>query len=224
MESLIVENNEKRRLLNKENKKIYEDMLMYVRLSYNKSVAETEEVLMELLDHLLILQQEGRVASELFGDNPKQYANEIVGELPQKMLSKKMIMQFFMGVFYFLGVAIFLNGLVSTVCHYGFGLPESNQTYYVGTLAINTLLSLGIAFILVYAVIRYICWACFKDVTKIFELLFTGIVFGALPFGIFLALFYFMPSFGPPITIELYWLILIGICFYLLGSLFKRKA
>ncbi|WP_208589525.1 DUF1129 family protein [Gracilibacillus suaedae] len=223
MQSLIAENNEKRKLLNKENKKIYEDMLMYVRLSYNKSETETEEVLMELLDHLLILQQEGRDASELFGDDPKQYANEIVGELPQ-MISKKLIMLFFMGVFYFLGVATFLNGLVSVIFHYGFGLLESSQTYYVGTISINTLLSLGIAFILVYAFIRYISWTCFKDVSKIFELLFTGIVFGALPFGTFLALFYFMPSFGPSITIEVYWLILIGICFYLLGSFFKRKA
>ena len=129
-----------------------------------------------------------------------------------------------MGVFYFLGVATFLNGLVSTICHYGFGLLESSQTYYVGTLSVNTLLSLGIAFLVVCGVIRYISWTCFKNVSKVFELLVTGIVFGTLPFCIFLALFYFMPSFGPSITIELYWLILIGIFFYLLGSFFKRKA
>ncbi|WP_163583252.1 DUF1129 family protein [Gracilibacillus saliphilus] len=223
MQSLIAENNEKRKLLNKENKKIYEDMLMYVRLSYKKSEAETEEVLMELLDHLLILQHEGKDASELFGTDPKQYADEIVGELPQ-VITKKVIMLFFMGVFYFLGVATFVNGLVSSILSYGFGQLESNETYYIGTLSVNTLLSLGIAFLVVCGVIRYISWTCFRNVSKVFELLVTGIVFGTLPFCIFLALFYFMPSFGPSITIELYWLILIGICFYLLGNVFKRKA
>ncbi|QGH32962.1 DUF1129 family protein [Gracilibacillus salitolerans] len=223
MQGLIAENNEKRKLLNKENKKIYEDMLMYVRLSYNKSEAETEEVLMELLDHLLILQHEGREASELFGTDPKKYADEIVGELPQT-ITKKVLMLFFMGVFYFLGVAAFINGLVSTILYFGFGQLESIKTYYIGSLSINTLLSLGIAFLVVYSVIRYFRWSCFKNISKIFELLFTGVIFGALPFGIFLALFYFMPPFGPSITIEVYWLIIIGICFYVLGSVFKRKA
>ncbi|SFL93434.1 Protein of unknown function [Gracilibacillus orientalis] len=223
MKSLIAQNNEKRKLLNKENKKIYEDMLMYVRLSYQKSGAETEEVLMELLDHLLILQGEGRDASELFGDDPKKYANEIVGELPQT-ITKKLLMLFFMGVCYFLGVATFINGLISTIVYYGFGRLESFETYYIGSLSINTLLSLVIAFLVVYGCLRYIRWSCFKNVSKTFEFLFAGLFLGALPFGIFLGLFYFVPSFGPAITLEVYWLMLVGVGFFILARVFQKKA
>ncbi|OEF97171.1 DUF1129 family protein [Desulfuribacillus alkaliarsenatis] len=56
------------------NLKYYEDMLIYIRFSYNKSDQEVEEVLSELLDHLLDAQAEGKTAYEVFGDEPKKYA------------------------------------------------------------------------------------------------------------------------------------------------------
>ena len=59
-EQLAELNFEKRKELTKENLKYYEDMLLYIRLSYDKSEQETEEILSELLDHLLEAQKEGR--------------------------------------------------------------------------------------------------------------------------------------------------------------------
>ncbi|WP_347862474.1 hypothetical protein U0355_04750 [Salimicrobium sp. PL1-032A] len=50
---MIKSNNEKRKELTEENREYYEDMLLYIRLSYSKSEQDMEEVLAELLDHLL---------------------------------------------------------------------------------------------------------------------------------------------------------------------------
>lgn len=69
-QELIKLNNKKREKLNEENLKYYEDMLVYLRLSFLKSEQETEELLNELLDHLLEAQEEGKDFTEVFGDDP----------------------------------------------------------------------------------------------------------------------------------------------------------
>lgn len=223
MSTLIQINNEKRKQLNKENKKIYEDMLVYLRSSFDKSEEETEEILMELLDHLLILQKEGRDAEELFGDDPKGYANELVGELP-KALTKESMTMVLMGICYFLGVFIFTSGLLGTVLHYVFDLGDSARTFYLGSLPVLTIMSLVIVFVAFYGIFYYIRWSCFKQVSKIVEFTISAVLMGVLPFGAFIALYYFMPSFGPAVELKVYWLMLLGLVFYLLGVFIKKKA
>ncbi|HLQ71622.1 MAG TPA: DUF1129 family protein [Bacillota bacterium] len=85
---LIDQINEQQECLTKENKKYYEDILVYVRLSFDKSEQETEEILAEILDHILLAQEEGRQATDVFGVNPKVYLQEVIGELP-RMITKK---------------------------------------------------------------------------------------------------------------------------------------
>lgn len=75
-------NNEKRELLTKENKAVYEDMLVYLRMS-NKSQEELEPVLIELLDHLLDAQVNGKRAEDVFGENPKAFCDELLTEMPK---------------------------------------------------------------------------------------------------------------------------------------------
>ncbi|UOQ49344.1 DUF1129 domain-containing protein [Gracilibacillus caseinilyticus] len=220
---LIAENNEKRKLLDDNNKKIYEDMLMYIRLSYGKSQQESEEILMELLDHLLHLQQEGKATSELFGKDPKQYADQIIEELP-KTLTKKRMMLILMGLFYFLGVSTFINGFFHSILYYGFGKLEGSETYYLGTLAIISLVSIGIAFVVVYFVIQYLKWMCFRKVNKVLDFLRTAVLFGVIPFSAFLALFYFMPDMGTTITLPVYSLMIIGVIFFGLGTLLLKES
>ncbi|GMG61557.1 hypothetical protein TEHAB4_13040 [Tetragenococcus halophilus] len=87
-EELVQLNNEKRKQLSQENKKYYEDMLIYIRTSYNTSDQEMEEILVELLDHLIEAQAEGKTAKDVFGKQPKKYANEILGELPKGVTKK----------------------------------------------------------------------------------------------------------------------------------------
>jgi hypothetical protein len=82
-EEMIQVNNERRKQLNEENRKYYENMLVYLRLS---SIPEkkTEELLLEMLDHLLIAQEErrrrktylARIRNPIAKKSCKQWAND----------------------------------------------------------------------------------------------------------------------------------------------------
>jgi DNA-binding ferritin-like protein (Dps family) len=91
---MIQLNNERREKLNKENKKYYEDMLLYIRMS---DVAEQdgEELLLEILEHLLEAQENGQTAEEVFGEQPKKYCDELLGDLPKEPLRNKLLMYFY---------------------------------------------------------------------------------------------------------------------------------
>ncbi|SHN30543.1 DUF1129 family protein [Gracilibacillus kekensis] len=222
-DSLITENNEKRKQLNNENKKIYEDMLIYIRLAYQKSEQETEEILMELLDHMLIMQEQGNDISGLVGEDPKQYADEIIDELP-KSLTKKRVELLFMGLFHFFGVSMLFTGLIQSVMYYGFGRWEGTKTYYLGSGAVLSILSVGIVFAVVYFCIEYLKWTCFKNMNRILDFILSGFIFGILPFSVFLGIYYFMPEFGPSVTVPIYSLILIGILFLGVGIWLLKKG
>ena len=81
---LIEQNNKKRVLLTEMNEKYYSDLLLYIRTKLTLSEQQSEEVLMEMLDHLIEGQQDGKTALEIFGNDPKGYADEIVSHLPRE--------------------------------------------------------------------------------------------------------------------------------------------
>ena len=74
IKELIKSNNEKRELLTEENEKYYSNLLVYIRSRLSLSDRSTEEVLMELLDHTLEGQVEGKTAEKIFGEDPKSFA------------------------------------------------------------------------------------------------------------------------------------------------------
>ena len=79
-----------------ENEKYYSDMLIYIRLQLALSEQQSEEVLMEMLDHLLDGQHEGKSAQDIFGDDPKRYADEIILNLPKEQ--KREVIPFILGI------------------------------------------------------------------------------------------------------------------------------
>lgn len=88
---LIEQNNKKRALLTEENEKYYTNLLLYIRTKLTLSEQQSEEVLMEMLDHLTEGQQDGKTAQEIFGDDPKGYADEIISHLPRENKRKSFI-------------------------------------------------------------------------------------------------------------------------------------
>ena len=76
---LIEENNKKRKLLTKENEAYYDDLLVYIRLQLTLSEQQSEEVLMEMLDHLI----EGQMKEKRL----KIYLETTRLPLPMKLLS-----------------------------------------------------------------------------------------------------------------------------------------
>jgi DNA-binding ferritin-like protein (Dps family) len=81
---LIEENNRKRECLAPENEAYYSDLLIYIRLKFTLSELKSEEVLMELLDHLLDGQKAGKTANDIFGDDPRGFADELIEHLPKE--------------------------------------------------------------------------------------------------------------------------------------------
>ncbi|MFD3447560.1 HAAS domain-containing protein [Microbacteriaceae bacterium 4G12] len=88
---LVALNWKKQQLLTKENEKIYGDILIYVRMS-NLSEEATESVLLELLDHLLEAQENGKKAEEVFGKDPKAFCDDLIATLPKMNLKENIKM------------------------------------------------------------------------------------------------------------------------------------
>lgn len=210
-EQLVKENNKKRKLLTKENLKYYEDMLVYVRLSFDLSEQELEETLMEILDHLLDAQEDGKTAKEVFGPDPKKFANEMIGALPQ-MVTPKRIGYVFIGILYFLGAALAFDGIVKFVT-YAITKDKLVAEVYIGTTITNMILSIPIAFLLVYLLILLLRYLCFKYLHKVLEF-FIYWVYGIVSVGLFLIPLLIMPDFGTVISVHALTYLLVGISLF----------
>ena len=222
LKELIEENNRKRELLHEDNEKYYNGLLIYIRTSFNKSEQETEEILMEVLDHLLEAQSAGRTAEEVFGNDPKAYAQEIVGELPTA-LPKEITKLILMMGFIFLGVFAFSSGLLATILSYGFNVGDSVYQFYVGSLAVGVVASLLFVYLLIYGILSYLRRSAFRTINKRKELFISFLIGGGVC-GLFLAGIYLMPKFGASIEIPVYWLIVIGAVLYGAGKWIEKRG
>ncbi|MDM5156408.1 DUF1048 domain-containing protein [Bacillus sp. DX1.1] len=70
-------NNKKRKLLTSENENIYGDMLIYLRFT-SIPQEQMEELLLEILDHLLEAQKDGKNPYDIFGEDLKAYCDELI--------------------------------------------------------------------------------------------------------------------------------------------------
>jgi len=220
-DELIEQINKRQEDLIKENKKYYEDILIYVRLSFDKSEQETEEILSEILDHILLAQEEGRSAVDVFGANPKEYLHELIGELP-KMVPKKWSRMIVMMILYFLGSVVTFYPLIGMAIYYIFDKGELYQTFHLGTGIVILAISLPTGFILVYAVNYLLRWLCFRNIRKMWEFLLYWL-YGVVSVGIFLAILFLMPSFGQVVQMPLYVMLIIGLVLYVAGRITRKN-
>lgn len=221
VDELLELNNERRKLLTKENLKYYEDIILYVRLADDKSEQEIEEILAELLDHLIQAQHEGRTAQQIFGNNPKQYLNEIIGELP-KLVTKKRTLTFTMAILYFFAAGAACTGIFDIITSYVFHLNEPIKEVYIGSFVVKNIVSIPIVFVLLYTVIWYFRWSCFRKINKAVELT-TYWIFGVASTGIFLIVIFLIPKFGSVIGVPVYAALILGILLFLAAHV-TRKA
>ncbi|MGN4726322.1 DUF1048 domain-containing protein [Bacillus cereus group sp. MYBK181-1] len=70
-------NDKKRKLLTPENEAAYGDMLIYLRLT-SVPQKQMEELLLEILDHLVEAQEDGKTAHDIFGEDLKAYCDELI--------------------------------------------------------------------------------------------------------------------------------------------------
>ena len=79
---MIRENNRLQEQMTPSNLKYYEDMVVYIRTS-PVNEARGEELLLEMAQHLLDAQRNGKSAEEVFGSDPAAYCAELVENLPK---------------------------------------------------------------------------------------------------------------------------------------------
>lgn len=192
---LIEENNRKRELLTPENKQYYSDMLIYIRLNLSLPEQQSEEVLMEMLDHLLEGQKEGKSARDIFGNDPKGFADDIIENLPKG--KKREIVPFLCGIVLHLiswmliirGVAILVTSQFRSV----------ENTVYPFTSIIIFAVILASVFFDVWFIFRIIQQSLFNDNANKKKDMLKFIILGTVSMAVIIGINLFTPKFGPMI-------------------------
>ncbi|MDQ0115016.1 DUF1129 family protein [Paenibacillus harenae] len=186
---LIQLNNQKRKELTKENEEYYGNMLVYIRSHVSISEQQSEDLLMELLDHLLEAQAEGKRAEDVFGENLAAYCDEIIKQLPKE---KSKITAFFIGflLFQLVGWMALGEGAVDIALRF---FKDIDHTVYLGTALVSFLISAVIIFLAVYLILKWVQQSVYKELNKMkdFVLLFFIAV-------IFIIGIIFLPRLVPP--------------------------
>ncbi len=159
---LIQLNNEKREQLTEKNSEYYGDMLVYIRTNFNKSERYTEEVLLELLEHLLQAQEEGRTAKEVFGEDPKAYCNDIIGEIPAEKKTNRLTFVFYI-VMNLIGVVGITVGVVGFALHYFFDLGSGNISIPLGSGILIIVTDLLLLWLFITIILKWIQSSTFKE-------------------------------------------------------------
>lgn len=216
---LIKENNVKRELLTEKNEKYYSDMLTYIRLQVSLSEQSTEEVLMEMLDHLLEGQEEGKTAAEIFGDDPKEYADELVGQLPKE--KKRDLFQFGTQIVTnMLGWFLMIRGIVIVIISQ-FKEVDNSIYLYSDFALFGAMLIAGVLGVwIVFKMINKTVFDKSKNTWKIEVVV--GLGGAVLAVGV-MATGYFYKEQGPAFPFPWYWSIAIGGVLWLISRAIKRK-
>ncbi|MEH7253085.1 DUF1129 family protein [Neobacillus niacini] len=192
---LIEENNRKREQLTSENEKYYSDMLIYIRLQLSLSEQQSEEVLMEMLDHLLDGQIEGKSARDIFGADPKGYADEIIENLPKEQ--KREVIPFIMGiVLNLVSWMLMIRGGVILVISQIKNEDVGSSVYVFPTLVTFAVI-LGVVAFGVWYIFRVIQQGLFNEKANEKKDMVKVGIFGATSMGLVIALTMFIPDFGP---------------------------
>lgn len=195
-QDLIKQNNEKRELLHVPNKVYYEQLLVYIRTKLSLSEQKTEEVLMDMLDHLLEAQADGKSATDVFGDDPKAYADDVIEQIPDE---EKRDMVKFWGRMAFQLIAYYFiaRGVILFALDY-FGESPDTQIYLLPSL-IQLAVMIGVVWVAVRLLMRQLNKSAFNEETKTSrwkEFAGAGAV-GGLGFAIIAVVNWVLPYFGP---------------------------
>lgn len=207
VKQLIEENNRKRQKLAPENKKFYNDLLDYLRLQTVLSEQQTEEVLMELLDHLLEGQKENKTAAQMFGGDPKAFADEIIRQLPKE--NKRNMVSFTIRIMILLlGIDLVINGITAFVVERFFSRPL--PPFYPVPAALNFFIAGLYVIFAIWYIFRILRKSLFKEKTKKVKILtflkIYAVIFVFL--GGVILLDKFMPKIGPSFSYP-WWLPLV---------------
>lgn len=215
---LIEENNRKQEMLTKENEKYYSDMLIYIRLQLALSEQQSEEVLMELLDHLIEAQNEGKTAKDIFGPNPKLYADEIIENLPKE--KKRQVLPFLTGLV--LNVVSYILIIRSIVILVASQFKDISTIVYPITSFVTFIVLLIIISFGVWYIFRIIKDSLFLEKPNNKKDMVKAGVFGSVSMGLIMAVTMLMPEIGPSFQLSWWASLLFGTIVWIVGSGVKK--
>lgn len=220
MKELRAENDIKRELLTEQNEAYYSKLLVYVRLQFFFGEHRAEEVLIEMLDHLLEGQEEGKTAAEIFGDNPKGYADELIGQLPKD--GKRSLFSFctYFLIYPFAGL-LMIRGIMLLI-FLQFKAIDQHIYLYSG-------IAFSVAVIIVYNVAGWLSSrgtrrSIFGEEESIRKSTVRGGLRGGLLIGFVVAVMQFYKEQGPAILIPWYGSLAVGFVLWLVSRVIKYKA
>ncbi|NMH72392.1 DUF1129 domain-containing protein [Bacillus sp. RO2] len=215
---LIEENNEKRKLLSDDNLGLYEDFLLYIRTDLRVAEHESEELLMDLLDHMLEAQHEGRSGTELLGSDPKAYADELIEGLPKD--KKRDVIPFISTQ---VSNSLGWFALVLSVVHLILPLfTEIKAPSPIGNLIVLALAVLGVSALGVKVIFTLIRSSLFSEKKAAKRAYLKAGIFGGGSFALILLFSWLMPDFGPTILIEWWIYLIIALILLATGKLIQR--
>ncbi|MBU7592561.1 DUF1129 family protein [Metabacillus halosaccharovorans] len=216
---LIKENNEKRELLTAENKQLYEDFLIYMRTELRIAEYESEELLMDILDHLLEAQEDGKDATTLFGSKPKEYAEELIASLPEE--KKRYVFPFVISqVFNLLGLFCFIYGLGQLILPYFIEIPQSISLGNSIGLIMIILAMTYFGIIVFFKLIRSTLFTQNKKKTR--HTMWKAGLLGGGSFAIIMLLTWILPDFGPEVQVEWWVYFISGFILVVLSKVIGR--
>lgn len=217
---LIEQNNNKREALKKENLALYEDFLLYVRTDLRVDEQAGEEILMDLLDHLLEAQEYGKTAAQVFGNRPINYADELIENLPQE---KKRSVALFV-----LSQILGLAGWFSITYGIIFGLlslfTEVDSTVSLGNLLTLLGVTIVLTFFGIVIIFKMIRATLFKPKKKKRNAYWQGGFFGVATLGVIFLTIWLVPDFGSDISLEWWVYALSGLLFFTASKAISRST
>ncbi|ASA21783.1 DUF1129 family protein [Paenibacillus donghaensis] len=228
---LVNLNNKRREQLHPENLNYYEEMLVYLRLGTARSERQTEELLLELLEHLLQAQKEGRTAQEVFGENPKSYCDELIVEIPAKPRKQQLRFAARM-ILIFLSSSSIAAGIAGYGLFQWFGLGTGQTDFYLGSALAIVLVDLLLLWVVVTSILRWMRGSAFESgggggggggknswnirgYLKVMVMIVLSMTSAVL-------LMKYMPAFGKLVSIPTLSLAGVGILLYLISLVLKR--
>lgn len=220
---LIQLNNKKREQLTIDNSEYYGDMLVYIRTNFNKSERYTEEVLLEMLEHLLQAQSEGKTARDVFGEDPKAYCQEIIEEIPSEKKTNRVPFVFYI-VMNLAGIVSLTAGIVGIVLYYFFDLGSGIISFPVGSGVLIVLIDLVLLSLFIFVIFKWVKNSTFKEKQPKKWVEFLQLWFlSALFIGLTLIVLRFMPDIGASYSIPFPVIILAGAVLYIMSFIMNKR-
>lgn len=214
IKQLVEQNNALQKQLNEANEKYYENLLTYIRASNFKLERTKEEILIEMMQHILEAQSNGETADQVFGKNPKQLADEIIENLPPE--SKTGLFTFILEIgMQFLGIYITIIGLMPL-------FTRETQELFIWKALLTLVLLVAFVGGIIYTLLVAMKKAAFSNEKRKWQttVLIGGV--GTFSMMIMAGVIAIIEPFGPKVEIPFYTELTAGVCCLLISFCLKK--